>query len=96
MVMTVLEAHVTQENWEALERSFQQAASHKDAGLVQSFLVHSRKDAGLWQIITIWESQEALSAMRSSGETPRGVLIFRDAHAEPGLMIFDIAHHIPA
>ncbi len=94
MVMTILEAHVAKEYWSSLEQAYQQAAKFKDAGLVQSYLIHNIKEADLWRILTIWQSQEALDAMRSSGETPRGVLIFRSASAEPALSIFKIEQQI--
>jgi hypothetical protein len=93
MVMTILEAHVSKENWVALEQAYQQGIQHKDAGIVQTFLTHSLKDADLWRIQTVWQSREALDAMRSSGETPRGVLMFRSAKAEPSLSIFEITQH---
>jgi heme-degrading monooxygenase HmoA len=94
MVMTILEAHVSQANWAGLEQAYQQGALHRDAGLVQSFLIHSSKDTDLWRILTIWSSRQALDEMRGSGETPRGVLIFRAANAEPSLSIFEIVSHI--
>jgi heme-degrading monooxygenase HmoA len=94
MVMTILEAHVSKENWAALEQAYQEATQHRAAGLVQSFLIHSSKDADLWRILTVWSSQEALDEMRRSGETPRGVLIFRSANAEPVLSIFEIVQQI--
>lgn len=58
--------------------------------MVQTYLVHSKSDPSIWRIITVWENQAALNAMRQSNETPRGVLIFRSAHAEPKLLIFDV------
>ena len=94
MVMTILEARVSTDNWAALEQAYQQAAQMKEPGLEQSFLIHSLKDADLWRILTVWHSREALEKMRNSGETPRGVLIFRSANAEPVLSIFEIAQHI--
>ena len=94
MVMTILEARVSNENWAALERAFQQGSLHRDAGLEQSFLIHSKKEPDLWRISTVWTSQEALDKMRSSGETPRGILMFREAHAEPALSVYEIAQHI--
>ncbi len=94
MVMTILEARVAREDWDALRQAYQEAAQFKDAGLVQSFLVNNVKDAELWRIMTVWQSQEALDAMRSSGETPRGILIFRRAHAEPTLSIFKVDQQI--
>jgi heme-degrading monooxygenase HmoA len=94
MVMTILEARVSRENWAALEQAFQLAAQYRDPGLVQSFLIHSAKDADLWRILTVWSSREALDEMRRLNETPRGVLIFRSANAEPVLSIFEITQQI--
>ncbi len=93
MVMTILEARVSKEYWATLEKAFQLAVQHKDAGMVQTFLLHSVKDVDIWRILTVWESQEALAAMRSSGETPRGVQMFGEAKAEPSLSIFHVAQH---
>ena len=95
MVMTILEAHVSKENWRVLQQAYHEAAQQRDAGLEQSFLIHSKKEPDLWRILTIWHNQEALNAMRNSGETPRGVLMFRLAQAEPTLSIFDIDQWIP-
>ena len=94
MVMTILEARVSKENWPALESAYQTGVQHRDAGLVQSFLIQSVKDVELWRIVTIWRSQEVLEEMRRSVEIPRGLLMFRDANAEPELSIFNIVHQI--
>jgi quinol monooxygenase YgiN len=94
MVMTILEARVSPAKWAALEQAYQEGAQHRDAGLVQSFLIQSSKEDNLWRILTIWSSRQALDAMRSTGETPRGILIFRAAGAEPVLSIFTIAQQI--
>lgn len=95
MVMTILEAHVPQENWSALERAFSQAVKRMvEPGLVQTFLAQSSKDASLWRIMTVWSSRAALEAMRSTGETPRGLLIFKEAGAEPTLSVFDLRQQI--
>ena len=94
MVMTILEARVSKENWGLLEGAFQKAAQFTDAGLVRTFLIQSAKEEELWRILTVWESQEALNAMRNSGEIPRGVLIFRESKAEPALSVFRIAQEI--
>jgi hypothetical protein len=94
MVMTILEAYVSEENWSALEQAYRLATQQRDPGLVQSFLIHSSKDLDLWRILTVWSSREALDKMRSSGETPRGVLIFRSANAEPILSVFEVVQQI--
>ena len=94
MVMTILEARVLKENWSTLEQVYQGGAQHRDPGLEQSFLIHSSKDVELWRILTVWHSREALDEMRKSNETPRGVLMFRSAKAEPTLSIFNIVQQI--
>jgi heme-degrading monooxygenase HmoA len=90
MVITILEARVAPEKATLLETTYKQAIEHLDAGITQTFLLRSSKEPGLWQIVTLWESREALEAMRQSGQTPRGVLIFRAAEAEPSLSVFGV------
>lgn len=90
MLMTVLEAKVDPEKTSLLEQDFRQGIEHLDAGIVQTFLLRGVGASDLWRILTVWESREALDAMRASGETPRGVLIFRAAGAEPSLSIFEL------
>jgi hypothetical protein len=94
MLMTILEAHVTKENWAALEQAYREGVRHKDLGVTQSFLVQGTNDPELWRIVTIWTSQAALDELRASGVTPRGVLMFRTAQAEPSLSIFEIAQQL--
>ncbi len=91
MVITILEAQVAAEKTAVLESTYQQSIQHLDAGIVQTFLTQNIREPGLWQILTVWESREALETMRQSGETPRGVLIFRAANAEPRLSIHRVA-----
>lgn len=90
-VVTMLEAHVEPGQWAALEQAYKEAIAQLDPGMTQTLLLHSLSDPTLWRIATTWLSREALDAMRGSGETPRGVLIFRAAGAEPSLSVFDVA-----
>ena len=83
MVITTLEARVAPEKAAVLEAEFRQAVQKLDAGILQTFLLRGASDPDVWQIVTIWESREALEAMRNSGETARGVVILRAAGAEP-------------
>jgi hypothetical protein len=93
MVVTVLEAHVDAEKAALLEEEYRRGIERLDEGISQTFLLRSMKDASLWQILTVWQSREALEAMRRTGETPRGVLMFRAAEAEPMLSVFDLQAH---
>ena len=90
MVMSILEAHVVPEQWTALQRSYETRAGILPPQIVESFLAQSATDSRLWRILTVWRSREALEQMRQSRETPTGILIFRDAGAEPSLAIFSI------
>jgi heme-degrading monooxygenase HmoA len=93
MVITILEARVSPEKSAALEQAYQTAIVNLDSGIKQTFLLHSATDSTLWRIVTVWRSREALEEVRQSGQTPRGVLMFRAAEAEPTLSIFDVAAH---
>lgn len=92
MVMTILEARVDRQYWQMLETIFKSKTKNLEPGLVRTDLVRSKTDETLWRIMTVWESQEALTAMRQSGETPTGVVIFQSANAQPTLSIFDIVY----
>lgn len=89
--MTVLEARVAPERWEALRASYaERVRLSEDSPVVESFLVQADDDPEIWRIVTVWRDRESLEVMRASGETPTGVLIFRDADAEPRLSIFTV------
>lgn len=91
MVMTILEAQVAPGRWDALRKSYEARARLPESGaIVESFLIQGTDDGSTWRIVTVWRDREALDAMRGSGETPTGVLIFRDADAEPRLTIFTV------
>jgi heme-degrading monooxygenase HmoA len=93
MVITILEAYVPLDKLAALEQAYQAAIAKLDPGIKQTFLLHSATDSTLWRIVTVWRSREALEEVRQFGQTPRGVLMFRAAGAEPTLSVFDVAAH---
>lgn len=93
-VVTILEAQLPVDRQDDLERTYRAAiAEQPPPGLVRSALLRDARDPSLWRIETLWESREALSAMRGTG-TPRGVLIFREAGAEPLLSVFDVVEEL--
>lgn len=94
-VLTVLEAHVAPPQEAALLAAYQEAArGPMPPGLVRSTLIRASDDPTLWRIETLWASRAALDAMRGTG-TPRGVLIFRAAGAEPALRVLDVVAELP-
>ncbi len=53
MVMTILEAQVASDKWAALEAAYKTATKKLDAGITQTFLIHSVADPTLWRIMTV-------------------------------------------
>lgn len=93
MVITMLEATVSPEQVHNLQTEFKQAIQEWEAGIVETFLAQDMRDPATWRVITVWQSREALDAMRATGRTPRGVLMFRAAQAEPSLTVLGVAAH---
>ncbi len=85
-VMTELEAEVPAGKEATLEGAYSEAIKSPEPGMVQTFLV---RKGTIYRIITVWESREALDAMRGKG-VPKGMLIFRAAGVEPTLTVFEI------
>lgn len=90
MVITVLEAVVPEEHWQKLQAIYTKLTGEVPAEILNSFLVQDQKDKRVWRILTVWKDQGSLDAMRASGETPTGVVIFERVGAKPGLSVYDI------
>jgi antibiotic biosynthesis monooxygenase len=95
MVITILEAHVSIESWDAFQADYKNRTAQLPPQMVQTFLLQSTADQTLWQIISVWKSRESLDEMRNSGETPTGVVMFRNVGAEPKLSIFNVPVSAP-
>ena len=95
MVMTILQAIVQPENWSLLEETYRRETRKLPSHLVRTYLMQGIPDRTLWQIVSVWSSREALEEMRSSGETPAGIRMFRAAGAEPVLTLFDVRTSAP-
>ena len=93
MIVTQLEARVSPEKSDILKTAFEKSLQHLPSAIDRSYLVQDRTDNDVWRVITIWKSREALQRYRESVETPEGVLMFRQAGAEPTLTISDVIRH---
>ncbi len=95
MVLTVLEAQVPPNRVSDLLRAFEETrTSALPPFIVRSFLVRGDRDPDVWRIMTVFRSREELDAMRTSGQTPRGVEMFRAAGAEPTFSVLTIADQL--
>ena len=93
MVITILEAQVSPNRVEDIEREYREGMSEVPPEIRETFLVRDTRDSTQYRIITVWESMAALQAMRASAVTPRGVQIFNAAGAEPDLSIVEVVVH---
>ena len=91
--MTVLKAHVSSDRVADLERAYQEAIAALPPGISETFLVRDTRSSSSFQIVTVWNNQSELDAMRRSGITPKGVQIFQSVGAAPDLSILDIVAH---
>ena len=96
MVITSLDAQVAPDRWQILEQAYRDAIRELEPGIVETFLLHNSREANAWKILTVWESRAVLDAMRASKQTPRGVLIFRAAGAEPALTVSEVVSYTRA
>lgn len=93
MVITVLEAEIAPDRVADLEREYREGTTQLPPEIKETFLVRDTGDPSRYRIVTVWESQAALQAMRASVDTPKGVQIFRAAGGEPELRILDVIQH---
>lgn len=96
MVVTILVAEVAPEKEAVLQAEYKQALEHLTAGITETFLLQDSNNPRVWRIVTVWESREALEAMRATGIPPRGPLMFRAAGAEPTLVDLNVIAHAQA
>jgi quinol monooxygenase YgiN len=95
MVITILEAHVDADRWSAFAQDFKERTMELPPQMMQTFLLQDTADKTLWRIVSVWKSREALQEMRDSGDTPTGVIMFRNAGAEPKLSVFKVPVSAP-
>ncbi len=90
MYLTILSGRVAPVNQTSLEKAYEQAVKHPAPGLLQSFLVHNCEDPNLWQIISVWQSQDAFRQAEKAGTAHTCVQLFCEAGSIPARATFDI------
>lgn len=77
MFVTIVEGAVEAAREGDLRSAWEDKTAVLPAGFIESSLL--RAEDGTWRIVTVWESKEAVMAMRASGEPPA-----RPNHARTG------------
>lgn len=89
-VLSLVSAKIAPERQiEVTEPYRETVAAGLPPGIRQTFLLVG--DDGTLAIATLWESREALDAMRSAGEEPFARRVLREAGGEPELRVYDVA-----
>jgi len=88
MVMSILEGDLPPDKAAKLESNFAEYIKALEPGVVQTSFI---RNGAKCKVITLWESKEAISAMKVKG-TPKGVLLFRYAGVEPALLVYDVVN----
>jgi heme-degrading monooxygenase HmoA len=82
MFVTIVEGEVDPGREGDLRSAWEHRPSELPAGFIRSFLLQGEKTT-TWRIVTVWESREAVVAMRASGDRPGALVMFEQAGAEP-------------
>ena len=69
-------------------------SEEKPPGLERSFLMRGIDDPDSYTIQTVWESRDALEAMRKAGK-PKALELFERVGASPRLWIHEVEETIP-
>ena len=93
MFVTMVEAEVAPDRVPDLRDAWARAiAGDIPDGLFESKLLNAPD--GRWRIVTVWESQEAVLAMRASGVPPAAVAMFEAAGATPTVSAWVVEGHL--
>ena len=63
-------------------------------GFIESSLL--RAEDGVWRIVSVWESKEAVAAMRASGTPPGALTVFASAGSEPSVSMWTVEGRVRA
>lgn len=91
MFITTLHGHVSKENRRNLEESFAKKSRRPPDGLMQSFLIHDKQDKSDWQIVSVWQSEEAYQVAKGSGMADACETLFLEAGSKPERRHYDVA-----
>ena len=94
MVIVIIEAQVPPEKWETLRKAVKSGMSEmKLFPISEVFLIQSKAEPTLWQIVSVWYSWADLSEAQSKGSLP-GEMIFVLVGAKPITSTFDVIAHV--
>jgi heme-degrading monooxygenase HmoA len=93
MFVTIVEGAVGAAREEDLRAAWDELAVDPPAGFIESSLL--RSEDGTWRIVSVWESKDAVMAMRASGEPP-ALTMFHRAGSTPSVSMWQVERHVSA
>ena len=94
MFVTIVEGAVEAVREGDLRSAWKDKTANLPAGFIESSLL--RAETGTWRIVTVWESKEAVMAMRASGEPPAALLMFEQAGSKPSVSMWTVEDRVSA
>jgi heme-degrading monooxygenase HmoA len=94
MFVTIVEGAVEAVREGDLRSAWKDKTAILPAGFIESSLL--RAETGTWRIVTVWESKEAVMAMRASGEPPAALLMFEQAGSKPSVSMWTLEDRVSA
>jgi heme-degrading monooxygenase HmoA len=92
MYVTIVEGAVDAAREDDLRSAWEEKTAVLPDGLIESSLL--RADDGIWRIVTVWESKDAVMAMRASGERPAAPVMFERAGSEPAVSMWTVEDRV--
>jgi heme-degrading monooxygenase HmoA len=94
MFVTIVEGRPEPSREGDLRSAWEETANTatRPPGFIESSLL--RSEDGTWRVVTVWESQEAVVAMRSSGEKPAAPAMFERAGTVPSVTMWTVEGRI--
>jgi heme-degrading monooxygenase HmoA len=93
MFVTTVEGTVKAARAAELRSAWEDASVALPAGLIESFLLHAEDET--WRIVTVWESKEAVAALRASGQ-PAARTMFERAGSAASLSTWTVEARVGA
>jgi heme-degrading monooxygenase HmoA len=94
MFVTIVEGVIDPSREADLRTAWENTTVTLPAGLIESSLL--RTGTGTWRIVSVWQSQEALTAMRASGQPPAALRMFEQAGSKASVSAWTVEGRVSA
>lgn len=93
MFVTIVQGMVAPDREGDLRSAWESNSVAAPPGLIESSLL--RTESGEWRIVTVWESRDAVLAMRAAGR-PAALVMFEQAGSAPEVSMWTVEGRLRA